>query len=60
MSWFDELQAVDVDGVAPYSGGDVAADFVTRPDDVAPFDVDTALADAPEREGGFVKVPKIM
>lgn len=60
MSWFDELQAVDVDGVAPYTGGDVASDFVTRSDTVVPFDADAALADAPEREGGFVKVPKIM
>ena len=62
VSWFDELQGVDVDGVAPYdaAGDGAAADFVTRPDVVAPFDAEAALADAPEREGAFVKVPKIM
>lgn len=60
VSWFDELQAVDVEGVAPFTAGDVGADFVTRADTVVAFDAGAALADAPEREGGFVKVPKIM
>lgn len=60
VAWFDQLQAVDVDGVDPFVGGDTGADFVTRPDAVTPFDADAALADAPEREGGFIKVPKIM
>ena len=58
--WFDQLQAVDVEGVPPATdagvgGGGRRADEV----DTSLADAEEALAQAPEREGEFVRVPKV-
>jgi len=59
--WFDQLLAVDVEGVPPATdagvgGGSLRADKV----DVSLAGADEALGQAPELEGGFVRVPKVV
>lgn len=59
--WFDQLQAVDVEGVPPATDAGVGG-ASTRPDvvDTSLADADVALGQVPEREGDFVRVPKVM
>lgn len=64
IDWFGQLQAVDVEGVPPASrpafGTDAAAGLHLRADE--PQRVEGAeglLAQAPARDGDFVKVPRI-
>lgn len=60
LGWIEQLNEVDVDGVAPMTGvGDFAlpmrADVVT--DGGAP---EAVLANAPDRSGNFFAVPKVV
>ena len=54
------LNELDVDEVEPLAGAIDRRD-VTRPDRESPgMDIDAALANAPQREGAFFKVPKVL
>lgn len=60
LSWIEQLNEVDVTGVAPLAG---AADMApaTRPDVVADGGYpDLVMAGAPERSGDFFVVPKVV
>ena len=59
VEWFGALQAVDVEGVPPALRADVEGESVLRPDAPAPGGGADLLAQAPDREGPFVRVPKI-
>ncbi len=63
FEWFAQLQAVDVEGVAPAtrpSFGDQAAGVVLREDHVVAYpDGERVLDQVPARDGAFVKVPRI-
>ena len=57
---FGELQAVDVSDVPPAMRADVDAGNVLRADAEQQFQQrDELLADVPDREGPFVRVPKV-
>ena len=57
ISVLNELDVADVEPLA----GAIDLKDVTRPDrESAGMDVDAALANAPEREGPFFKVPKVL
>jgi aspartyl-tRNA(Asn)/glutamyl-tRNA(Gln) amidotransferase subunit C len=60
MSWVDELQSVDTEGVEPLTSV-VGARLKTRPD-VVTLNVtrDEVLANAPEAMAGFFTVPKVV
>ena len=60
MSWVDELQSVDTEGVEPMTSV-VGARLKTRPD-VITLNVtrDEVLANAPEAIAGFFTVPKVV
>lgn len=60
LGWIDQLNEVDVTGVEPLTGGAQMAlrlreDLVTDGDQV-----EAVLANAPEREGPFYAVPKVV
>ena len=60
MSWVDELQSVDTEGVEPLTSV-VGARLKTRAD-VVTLNVtrDEVLANAPEAMAGFFTVPKVV
>ena len=60
LGWIEQLNAVDVDGVAPLTG---AADMALRlrADVVTDGGIaEQVLANAPERAGPFFAVPKVV
>ena len=60
LGWIAQLSAVDVTGVEPLTG---AASMAMRMRDDVVTDggmVDTVLANAPDREGAFFAVPKVV
>ncbi|KAK9827978.1 hypothetical protein WJX81_003879 [Elliptochloris bilobata] len=60
VDWFDQLQAVDVEGVPPATRADLTEENLLRPDMPRTFDNrEDMMAEVPDREGPFVKVPKI-
>ena len=60
LDYVDQLQAVDTEGVPPTTRA-VEVVNVTREDAVVPTDVREELLDqAPQREGDFFRVPKIL
>ena len=60
LDYVDQLQAVDTEGVPPTTRA-VEVVNVTRADIVVPTEVREDLLDqAPQREGDFFRVPKIM
>jgi len=60
IGWIEQLQEVDVDGVAPLTGGAAIA-LRLRPDAVTDGSiVEEILANAPERAGNFFTVPKVV
>ena len=60
LDYVDQLQSVDTEGVPPTTRA-VEVVNVTRADTVVPTEVREDLLDqAPQREGDFFRVPKIM
>ena len=60
LDYVDQLQAVDTEGVPPTTRA-VEVVNVTREDAVVSTDVREELLDqAPQREGDFFRVPKIL
>jgi aspartyl/glutamyl-tRNA(Asn/Gln) amidotransferase C subunit len=58
--WFGQLQAIDLDNVAPLLRAPSSNENRTRPDViVANVLSETFLDTVPDREGPFIKVPKI-
>lgn len=60
LGYVRQLEALDTDGVEPMAHPlpitDVLRDDVARPG----FDNDTALQNAPQREGAFFRVPAVL
>ena len=60
LDFVDQLQGIDTEGVPPTTRA-VEVVNVTREDKVEPTDVREDLLDqAPQREGDFFRVPKIL
>ena len=60
LEYFEQLQAVDTEGVEPLVHAVPVTDAV-RDDLPGPaFDADKALRNAPQREGRFFKVPPVL
>lgn len=60
LAYIDQLKAVSVDGVEPTAHA-VAVQNVLRDDEpAASLGVEAALAAAPQREGSFFRVPKVL
>ena len=60
LGWIDQLNELNVDGVEPLTGGTSIAlrlreDVVTEPDLT-----EAVLSNAPERDGPFYTVPKVV
>lgn len=61
LEWFGQLQQADVGSIEPAVRADVTPDSVLR-DDI-PVECDSReelMAEVPEMESAYVKVPKIM
>ncbi len=60
LDYVDQLQAVDTEGIPPTTRA-VEVINATREDTVVPTDVRQEILDqAPQREGDFFRVPKII
>ena len=60
LEYFDKLKELDTSGIQPTSHA-IPMVNAFREDEVRPScDQDTALANAPEKEQGFFRVPKII
>ena len=60
IGWIEQLNEVDVEGIEPLTGGAQMA-MKMREDIVTDGNIrDLVLANAPEREGEFYAVPKVV
>lgn len=60
VEWFGQLQEVDVEGVPPALRADVEGEGALRADVPQQFEGQAGmLSQAPDRNGLFVRVPKI-
>ncbi|UBF26790.1 Asp-tRNA(Asn)/Glu-tRNA(Gln) amidotransferase subunit GatC [Kovacikia minuta CCNUW1] len=60
LEYFDQLSELDVSGVEPTTRA-IDVSNVTRPDYLQPYPEREAILDcAPDREGDFFRVPKII
>ena len=60
LGWIEQLNEVDVDGVEPLTGAAAMA-LRLRDDVVTDGDLqDAVLSNAPDREGAFFAVPKVV
>ena len=60
LDYFDQLSELDTDDVAPTTRA-IKTSNITRPERLQPFTDRQALLDcAPEQEGDYFRVPKIM
>jgi aspartyl-tRNA(Asn)/glutamyl-tRNA(Gln) amidotransferase subunit C len=60
IDYFEQLSELDVTNVAPTTRA-IDVSNITRTDDLQPWgDRDSILANAPDQDGDFFKVPKIM
>jgi aspartyl-tRNA(Asn)/glutamyl-tRNA(Gln) amidotransferase subunit C len=61
LAYVEQLQALDVSGIEPTSQVGVGAAAPLREDRVVPADVrDEALAQAPDRDGDYFRVPRVV
>jgi aspartyl-tRNA(Asn)/glutamyl-tRNA(Gln) amidotransferase subunit C len=61
LSDVEELQNVNVEGVEPTSTVVAGSPSALRPDEERPSDVrDEALAQAPDRDGDYFRVPRVV
>jgi aspartyl-tRNA(Asn)/glutamyl-tRNA(Gln) amidotransferase subunit C len=60
LDYFEQLSELDTDNVQPTTRA-IDVSNVTRPDELRPYpDRDAALKEAPDQDGDFFKVPKIL
>ncbi len=61
LSYVEQLQALDVSGIEPTSQVGEGVKTPLREDVVKPSDVrDEALAQAPDRDGDYFRVPRVV
>lgn len=61
LGWIEQLNEVDVDGVTPMAGGSHGVAQRLRADAITDGDLqEQVLANAPDREGPFYTVPKVV
>lgn len=61
LAYVEQLQAVDVAGIEPTSQVTEGTPPALRPDEERPCDVrDEALAQAPDRDGDYFRVPQVV
>ena len=61
LSYVEQLQALDVEGIEPTSTVIAGAPPALRADEERPCDVrDEVLAQAPDRDGDYFRVPRVV
>lgn len=61
LSYVEQLQSLDVSGIEPTSTVVAGDPPPLREDEALPCDVrDAALAEAPDREGDYFRVPRVV
>jgi aspartyl-tRNA(Asn)/glutamyl-tRNA(Gln) amidotransferase subunit C len=61
LAYVEQLQALDVSGIEPTSQVGAGAGAPLREDRVVPSDVrEEALAQAPDRDGDYFRVPRVV
>ena len=61
LSYVEELQDLNVEGVEPTSTVVAGSPSPLRPDEERPCDVrEEALAEAPDRDGDYFRVPRVV
>jgi len=61
LSYVEQLQALDVSGIEPTSQVGAGVKTPLREDRVEPCDIrEDALAEAPDRDGDYFRVPRVV
>ena len=61
LTYVEQLQALDLEGIEPTSQVTEGASPGLRPDEARPCEVrDDALAQAPDRDGDYFRVPQVV
>jgi len=61
LSYVEQLQALDVSGIEPTSQVGAGVKTPLREDRVEPCDIrEEALAEAPDRDGDYFRVPRVV
>jgi aspartyl-tRNA(Asn)/glutamyl-tRNA(Gln) amidotransferase subunit C len=61
LTYVEQLQALDLEGIEPTSQVTEGAPPALRPDEARPCEVrDDALAAAPDRDGDYFRVPQVV
>ena len=61
LTYVEQLQALDLEGIEPTSQVTEGAPPALRPDEARPCEVrDEALAEAPDRDGDYFRVPQVV
>ncbi len=61
LTYVEQLQALDLEGIEPTSQVTEGAPPALRPDEARPCEVrEEALAQAPDRDGDYFRVPKVV
>ena len=61
LSYVEQVQALDLEGIEPTSSVVTGPPPALRPDEEKPCDVrEEALAQAPDREGDYFRVPRVV
>ncbi len=60
LQYIDKLNAVDITGVTPMAHAQDLTNVLRDDAEASQFSADDVLANAPERDGDFFKVPKVL
>ena len=60
LAYFQQLDTVDTEGVEPLAHPMPITNVLREDEPHEPFDAQHALANAPQREGDFFKVPAVL
>ncbi len=60
LAYFDKLQELDTDSVQPLTHAVELSNVLARDEPGPSLSADEALANAPERDGNFFRVPRVL
>lgn len=60
VSWVEKLEELDTEGVEPLTGMSHEMNALRKDEKAEHLDKELAMQNAPEKENGFFKVPKVI
>lgn len=59
LTWVEKLNEIDTDGVEPLTNMSLESNMLRNDEVTGHLDREAALKNAPDKSGGYIKVPKI-